>query len=124
MSRIRWHIPNRVLYFQPLARATLEDVEADNQELSRLLAEGIAPIYVLVDWSQLHIIPGDLTEIRQNNPIYTHDKIEHIILFGGGTALWFLGGMFADSIQKKAEIVDSYEDALALLERLGITNEP
>jgi hypothetical protein len=123
MSRIHWHIPNRVLYFQLLARATMEEVEVDNQELNHLLAEGTAPVYVLVDWSQLHVIPGNLSDMRQNNPIYTDDKVEHVILFGGGTALWFLGGMFADTTQKKTEIVDSYEDAIALLERLGVTGE-
>ena len=123
MSRIRWHIPNRVLYFQPLARATLEEVEADNEALRLMLAEATAPIYVLVDWSEVRVIPGNLGEVRQSNPIFTDAKIKQVILFGGGTALWFLGAMYADSTQRRTEIVDSYEDALTLLQRLGLSNE-
>lgn len=121
MDFIRWHIPKRVIYFQPPAKVTSEEYKAHNQRLKQMLDEGEVSVYMIVDLSKLRILPGHLSELMENNPLIAHPKLKHIIACGVGDGMLLLAGTMAKFVIVKAEVVKSYEEALEILDRLGVT---
>ena len=115
----RWYIEGRVMLTRLIENVTVEELEAAANEGTALNDSGIAPIYGLVDMTELAHFPSRLSDVTKVIQRGKSDKLSWIIIYGIPNRMAnFLATMFAQLLRTNFKVVNTQDEALQLLERL------
>jgi hypothetical protein len=81
-DRIYWHIPQRVVIMKAARDATIEIVRADTKQLNELVGTGIAPVHLIVDVSNIGMIPPDVEMTDEILSLFSSPQIGHAAMIG------------------------------------------
>jgi hypothetical protein len=114
-----WYIEGRVTITRLIGNVTLEELEAGSREGTALNESGVAPIYGLVDMTQLEHFPLQVADFRKIIQQGKSDKLEWIVVYGipNGIAN-FLATLFSQLIRTNFKVVKTEEEALEVIRRL------
>lgn len=114
---IGWFVPQRVLFFRPLASNSDEVFIRAMHAASDLSRQSDAPaLYMLIDASQSQTFPSAVSVAKLKPPAPNHRAV---ITYGVRRSAWrMIGGVMARAIGMKLIFVDSLQDAIAELQRL------
>lgn len=115
----RWYIEGRVTITRLIANVTVEELETSAVEGTALNEAGTAPVYGLVDMTELTQFPSRLSDVTRLIQGGKSDKLNWIIIYGIPNRMAnFLATMFAQLLRTNFKVVNTLDDALQLLERL------
>jgi hypothetical protein len=104
-ENIYWIVPQKVLYFAPVAHATTEKVIEDNQTLERYLDETSATVHLIIDSRQLKRIPISLARVRQMNTFFERKNLGWIVVIEGDTFAKFITRILANLMPHRIKFV-------------------
>ena len=111
-----WIVENRVMLTRLTGHITIEDMAVSAREGTALIESGIAPVYSLVDASQIEHFPLKLNELKSVSEQGSSDKLAWIIIYGiPNRLLSFLATTFVQVIGKRYKVVASQDEALAFV---------
>lgn len=118
MSRLRWLVPNKILYFMPAPNADMKTVAEDNRTLAEMIKPIRSPVYLIVDVTGVNLFPGNLQMLRKANEGLDRSNIAWIVGINANPLGKFIGNMLAQVYRKQVRYVDSLESALAYLKQI------
>src|SRR5690349_7131799 len=102
-----WVVENRVMLTRLTGHITVEDMKASARRGTAMIESGIAPVYSLVDASQIEHFPLKLNELKSITEEGSTDKLSWIIIYGiPNRLLSFLATTFAQVIGKRYKVVN------------------
>ena len=102
-----------------IGTVTVEEMLASGQRGTVMIESGEAPVYSLVDVSQMEHFPTRLVDIKKIAEQGGSDKMSKIILFGvSNRFINFLANMFTQFIRTDYAVVDNLDTAVKLVEKL------
>jgi hypothetical protein len=111
-----WVVENRVMLTRLTGHITVEDMKASARRGTAMIESGIAPVYSLVDASQIEHFPLKLNELKSITEEGSSDKLSWIIIYGiPNRLLSFLATTFAQVIGKRYKVVNTQAEALAFI---------
>lgn len=111
-----WVVENRVMLTRLSGQITVEDMQASSRRGTAMIESGIAPVYSLVDASQIEHFPLKLNELKSITEEGSSDKLSWIIIYGIPNRLMsFLATTFAQVIGKRYKVVNTQAEALAFI---------
>lgn len=114
-----WYVEGRILVTRLIGTVTVDEMLASGDRGTIMIESGVAPVYSLVDVSQMDQFPTRLVDIKRIANQGGSDKMSKIILFGvANRFIHFLANMFTQFIKSDYALVDSLEDALAMIEEM------
>ena len=114
-----WYIEGRILMTRLIGTVTVDEMLASGQRGTVMIESGVAPVYSLVDVSQMVHFPTRLVDIKKIAEQGGSDKMSKIILFGvSNRFVNFLANMFTQFIRTDYSVVDTLDDAVKLVEKL------
>ena len=114
-----WYIEGRILMTRLIGTVTVDEMLASGQRGTVMIESGVAPVYSLVDVSQMEHFPTRLVDIKKIAEQGGSDKMSKIILFGvSNRFVNFLANMFTQFIRTDYSVVDTLDDAVKLVEKL------
>lgn len=84
---IEWYLPKRIVFMYVEGNFTLENFSDVSNGLIELFDEGEAPIYLLVDDSQVEKIPIKLRHIQTQFEFMRHPSLGWIVSIGDANPL-------------------------------------
>ena len=114
-----WLVENRILMTELQGSITADDLMASSQIGTQMIESGVAPVYSLVDMSQIIHYPMRLSDFTTLFEQPSSKKLAWIIIFGiPNTVASFLSTTFAHIVAKNYKVTKTREEALALVEKL------
>ncbi len=114
-----WLVEGRVLMTRLKGNISVDEMLQSGQEGTALIESGSAPVYALVDLTAMEHFPTRLVDVKQISDQGTSPKLDHIIIYGiPNRFIAFLATMFTQFIRTRYKVVDTQEDALALVDEL------
>jgi hypothetical protein len=111
-----WIVENRVMLTRLSGHITIEDMQASARRGTAMIETGTAPVYSLVDASQIEHFPLKLNELKSVTDEGSSDKLGWIIIYGiPNRLLSFLATTFAQLIGKNYKVVNTQDEALAFI---------
>ena len=111
-----WIVENRVMLTRLTGHITIEDMAVSARKGTALIESGTAPVYSLVDASQIEHFPLKLNELKTVSEQGSSDKLAWIIIYGiPNRLLSFLATTFVQVIGKRYKVVASQDEALAFV---------
>jgi hypothetical protein len=111
-----WIVENRVMLTRLTGHITVEDMTVSARKGTALIESGIAPVYSLVDASQIEHFPLKLNELKAVSEQGSSDKLAWIIIYGiPNRLLSFLATTFVQVIGKRYKVVATQDEALAFV---------
>jgi len=114
--RIYWKVPHRVIYFKPADAATTQIIQQDNALLTSMLDDGIKPVHLIVDGSELRIIPRDIRQAQQINTFTSHPKIGIVVAVNVHKMHQIVGRFVARTTGLEIRFVETPNAAMRLLQ--------
>jgi hypothetical protein len=115
----RWYIEGRVAITRLYGNVTVEELETAAKQGTALNDAGVAPVYGLVDMTELEHFPSRLSDFTKLIQQGRSDKLRCIIVYGIPNRMAnFLASLFAQFIRTSLRVVNTQEEALHLLELL------
>jgi hypothetical protein len=121
----QWLVPERVLETRLSGDITVEELVASAQTGTRMIeAEGIAPVFSLVDMTHIERYPIRISDMRTVYSQGTSNKLTWIIVFGiPNNVVNFMATMFTRLIKLQYRVVKTQDEALALVDKLMLTSK-
>lgn len=121
----QWLIPAHVLETRLIGDITIEDLATSAQTGTLMIeTEGIAPVFSLVDMTELGRYPIRMTDMKNVYAQGTSNKLAWIIIFGiPNGVVSFLATIFAQLISRQYRVVKTQSEALALVNKLMPTSK-
>jgi hypothetical protein len=114
-----WYIEGRVTVTYLMGRVTITELEEAARHGTALNEAGVAPIYGLVDMTQLEHFPSHLADFIKVIQQGKSDKLKWIIVYGIPNRMAnFLATMFAQLVRTNFKVVNRQEDAVQLVHQL------
>lgn len=114
-----WLVEERILLTRMIGVVTVEEMVASAERGTALIASGIAPVYSLVDMTELGSFPMKLGELNNVFKQPSDEKLGWIIVYGIPNRLVsFLASTFTQLIGKQFRVVDTQEAALKTIDWL------
>ena len=111
-----WIVENRVMLTRLTGHITIEDMAASARRGTAMIESGIAPVYSLVDASQIEHFPLKLNELKVVSEQGSSDKLSWIIIYGiPNRLLSFLATTFVQVIGKRYKVVATQDEAMAFI---------
>jgi len=88
-----WIVDKRVILIEYIDTVTIEDVEAINENLRRYAEEGIAPIHMVSDHTQMGKVKLELKTIQSAFTILGLDVWGYFVMVGADTLTSFFASM-------------------------------
>ena len=108
-----WIVENRVMLTRLMGHITVEDMLTNARQGPAMIESGIAPVYSLVDASQIEHFPLKLNELKAVTEEGSSDKLAWIIIYGiPNRLLSFLATTFVQVIGKRYKVVATQDEAL------------
>jgi hypothetical protein len=108
-----WIVENRVMLTRLTGHITVEDMAVSARKGTAMIESGVAPVYSLVDASQIEHFPLKLNELKTVSEQGSSDKLGWIIIYGiPNRLLSFLATTFVQVIGKRYRVVATQEEAL------------
>jgi hypothetical protein len=115
----RWYIEGRVAITRLYGTVTVEELESAAKHGTALNESGVAPVYGLVDMTELEHFPSRLTDVTKVIQGGKSEKLSWIIVYGIPNRIAnFLATVFAQLMRTNFKVVNTQEEALQLLEQL------
>ena len=114
-----WFIEGRVVLTRLVGDVTVEELETASKQGTALNEAGVAPIYGLVDMTELAHFPSRLNDFTKLIQQGKSDKLGWIIVYGIPNRMAnFLATLFAQLIRTNFKVVNTQQEALEMIERL------
>ncbi|MDX1993718.1 MAG: hypothetical protein SF029_15120 [bacterium] len=114
-----WYAEGRVFLTRFVGEVTLEEMIVSSQEGTALSNMGRAPVYNLIDLTQLEHFPLRIPDFQEVTLGGTSRKLEWIIVYGvPGRLSAFLASMFNLIMHRNYLVVASLDEALRVIDRL------
>jgi hypothetical protein len=110
-ENIYWIVPQKVLYFAPVAHATTEKVIEDNQTLEHHLDETTNTVHLIIDSRQLKRIPISLARVRQMNTFFERKNLGWIVVIEGDMFAKFITRILANLMPHRIKFVSNMNAA-------------
>lgn len=79
---VEWYIPSRLIYLDIWGDVTLEEIEAVNAEVVRLLDQGDSPVHLLGRDQDVGKMPVNLRELQKRFTLVNHPTLGWIVGVG------------------------------------------
>lgn len=119
-AEIFWYQEKRIIYHRYSGEIQVAEVNAASQESLALTLEGLPPVYILVDLSEVTNFPKSINTYRAAlKPVRDPDCIGWVIIFGAkNTLLKFIASALAHiaGARSNVRVVDTLKQAMTFLE--------
>jgi hypothetical protein len=118
---ISWHIENRVINIVATGKLDAESITEFNQTMFKLVSNGVAPVHIIANTTDMEQYPTNLATLRQSQTYLSHPNIGWIIVVNSNRLVSFLANILTTVVKVNSRTVASYEEALQILARLDLT---
>jgi len=81
-DRIYWHIPQRVVMMKAARDASIDVARADSTFVNNLLATGKPPVHLIVDTSNVGMMPADMEMTEEILALFASVHLGHTVVIG------------------------------------------
>ncbi len=118
-----WIIQDRVLLTRLIGTITADELAESSRVGTRMIESGIAPVYSLVDMSEMRHYPMRISDFRSSYQQKSSENLALIILYGIPNPLAnSLASFFTKLTRTRYKIAANQAEALALVETLEREN--
>jgi hypothetical protein len=110
---INWLINERVVYINVAGDIEMHDIQELGHAFKDLYAQGVPPIYVLLDMNKVKRAPISLEQIQKINTDTFRESMA-FVLASNSTAR-FVASLVVQIISRNYQFVDNFDAALAYL---------
>ena len=118
---IQWYMEKRIIYSRFIDAITISTISQGSDIIATMVAEGDAPVHVILDAQELVSVPPNIRQLSQaSDKVFSHDAVGVIIMIVKNPIQRFLGNLVLQLFGKTGKIVKTHEEGLATLQRLDI----
>lgn len=115
----RWLVQDRILLTRLVGSITADELAESSREGTRLIESGTAPVYSLVDMTEMTHYPMRVADFRSSYQQPTSDKLALIVIYGiPNQVASFMAGIFTRLTRTRYKVVANQAEALALVDAL------
>lgn len=112
----QWLVVGRVLHARVWGEPTAADAYAMNAEMLQMIsADGVAPVHVIVDLTDLVRLPSDVREIMSGMRIEQPEKSGWTVVVSRSAIARFVAALTAQFLRQKVRAVSELDAALTFL---------
>ena len=115
---IKWYLEPHIIYVHISGDVDAAEVKAIFRELSEHAAQGTRPVYVVSDLSDLGRYPINAAEYQKAVKILAGYIDVSIVIGMSSPILKFISSFISQISQYELRMVDTLDEALAIIERL------
>jgi hypothetical protein len=117
-----WYINDRVIYHRPVGDETIEIVQQNNDNLVKLLDQGVPLVHVIVDARYVTKVPTSILKLSKAATFLSHPSIGWVITISNNPLVTFLGGMLPQlGSLTRYRVVSELDSALTFLKEQDTT---
>ncbi len=121
----RWLVDKRIVLVSYTGDIDKNELQAVNAELTNYVEEGIAPVHVISDNTNMGNIPLDVKTLQNSFGVMNNNKWGMVCVVGADTMLRFFVQIITSSFRlKKVGIVKTVEEAHQKITAYDSTLEP
>jgi hypothetical protein len=114
-----WLVENRVLITRLEGNITLDEFLEVSREGTRMIDSGIAPVYSVVDMTQLTHFPMRVNELKAIADLGTSSKLSWIMVYGLKNSLvQFFASVFTQILRTNYRVFKTQHEALDMISKL------
>jgi hypothetical protein len=119
--KISWHLEKRVLLITYIGNIDLAEVQQINNELELLRLEGQKPIHIISDHRRMGSVEMTLKRAFVSFSAMKRFGWGWVMMIGPDHLLRFFAEVFATQFAVKVRVMESQEEALAMLNKLDLS---
>lgn len=96
---ISWYQEKRIILNRLIGSLDLETGTKASEATSQFLNEGIAPVHLIVDMTELKSFPTNITKVNTMNQYLKNPALGWVIVVGGNTLSQFLVNVLSQVIR-------------------------
>jgi hypothetical protein len=117
-----WYINDRVIYHRPVGDETIEIVQQNNDDLVKLLDQGVPLVHVIVDARFVTKFPTSILKLSKAATFLSHSSLGWVITVSNNPVITFLGGMLPQiGSVTRYRVVSELDSALTFLKEQDTT---
>ena len=121
-GHVQWLIPNRVIYVKIAGDYQLETVKQVLAAAKPMVDNGIAPVHVVWDMTEITKMPTDIREpISQLNHLRDHPNGGWITMIANSVMIRFAGQIASRLLGANYRSVSTFDEAIQTLSRIDLT---
>jgi hypothetical protein len=114
-----WLVENRVMLTRLSGHVTIDDLAENARQGTAMIESGIAPVYSLVDTSQMESFPLKLNDLKTVYDQGSDDKLGWILIYGiPNRFVSFLATTLLQLMRKNYKVVNTQEEAMTFVNSL------
>lgn len=121
--QIEWHIDKRVVYERLYGKLTGPELQKASDETSRFLHEGISPVHLIIDMSDVEQLPITVRQATGMTRYLRDPNLGWLVVIGGGTIINFMVAVTSQVINYSFARRESIPDAMDFLAKQDKTLE-
>jgi len=118
---IGWSIENRVIYERVYGDLDFESTVAVAEQGSRLLGEGVTPVHMVIEMTDLKSFPTNVSKIHTVTQFMRSPSLGWVVIIGSGSLATFFINVIRQIIKFPVVHQPSLDQALAFLREQDAT---
>jgi hypothetical protein len=119
--QVNWYQDKRIIFNKLYGACDFESAVEASTQVSQLLAEGNAPIHLIVDMSDLQSFPTNVTRLNGMTSYLKNPSLGWVVVIGGNSLSKFVVNVISQIIKFRATQRFTLNDAVQFLESNDVT---
>jgi len=122
--QISWVQDNRIILLRLTGSLDLESGTKASEATNDYINQGISPVHLVVDMSELKSFPTNITKVNQMNQYLKNPARGWVVVIGGSALSNFVVNVISQVIKFPVTQRPTLNDALEFLKKNDVTLEP
>ena len=119
--QVNWYQDKRIIFNKLYGAFDFESATEASRRVSQLLAEGNAPIHLIVDMTELQSFPTNVTKLNDMTTYLKNPSLGWVVVIGGNTLSKFVVNVISQVIKFRVAQRFSMNEAIQFLQSNDVT---
>ena len=118
---VNWHLDKRIISNKLYGAFDFDTAIEASKNVSQHLAEGKAPIHLIVDMSELQSFPTNVTKLNEMTTYLKNPALGWVVVIGGNSLSKFVVNVISQIIKFRVTQRPTFDEAVRFLESNDLT---